>query len=663
MPDGLIGREVLDGRGPSSPSAAIADALIAEVFRKFWVPDPLTVAEWADGRLILPLEMSAEPGPIRLSRTPYLRRIFEDLADPSVEEVVLMFATQLGKTTALLALMAYVIDHDPAPLMLVLPTVEVSRRFSHQRVAPLIDANQCLSEKVADVRSRRSSNTIWVKKFRDGMLVITGANSAPGLASMPSRVVLFDEVDDYPETVGSQGSPIALATARQDTFANRKRIKSSSPKQPKGSSVIERAWETGSRGEYYVPCPHCGEFQTLRWGQLQWTDDDPATAAYACVGCGSLIAEADKAGMLEAGEWRDGNPTAKVRSYRLNSLYSPLGWLGWGTLVAEFVAASKQMQMGNLAPLRAFVNTRLAETWEEQAEKLAANDLEERAEDFPLGTVPADGLLVVGFVDVQDDRFEVGTWALGEGDQMWTVDHRSIPANPGLEADWVKLDAALRERFPHALGGSLPIEAAAIDTGGHFTHDVYRYVRRVPSARKIAATKGMDRPQMPILGRASKVDVNWQGGVIKAGVKLWMVGVNSAKDLLFARIRSGRVHFSAELGSEWFEQLAAEHRIAKRTPHGLRHVWVKKASGARNEALDIAVGAIWVGERLGVSRWTPKYWQRLREGLKKRAEEKPADAVAKSEAPEIPSAQQRALKRTPWPIRPRGSGNYVTGWK
>lgn len=604
--------------GATEHQAADAFRLVDQLWHQFFAPpEPLTVEQWADGRLVLPREMSSEPGPIRLDRTPYLRQIFADLADPACEEVVLMFGTQLGKSTALLALVAYVVDHEPAPIVFVLPTLDVARRFSKQRVAPLIAANECLRSKIREARSRDSGNTVLLKEFDGGLLVITGANSPAGLASMPAKIVLFDEVDDYPHDAGGQGEPTKIATARQDTYARRKRIKCSSPKRPTGRSMIEAAYQAGTRNRYLVACPHCGHRQQLVWKGLQWLKEpepQPETAAYACAGCGALIGEHHKEQMLAGGQWIAEDPQAKSRSYHLSSLYSPLGWLSWQALAEEWSAARVREQAGDHAPMRTFINTRLAETWEEQAEKLAANELQAAAAAFPLRIVPTDALLLVAFVDVQDDRFEIGVWGFGAGgDDMYTVDHLVIPANPGLAKDWAKVDAALKTRYRHASGGSLAIESAAVDTGGHYTHDVYRFVRGVPSARRVAATKGADRPGMPILGRASPVDVNWQGGVIKNGVKLWFVGVNAAKDLLFARINAKRVHMSRELPADWFEQLAAEHRIIMRTARGERAVWAKKTANARNEALDCAVGAIWCAERLGISRWPRKYWDALRQ--------------------------------------------------
>jgi hypothetical protein len=636
----------------------LVDALWA---RHFAPPADLTVEQWADERLILPREMAAEPGPMRLARTPYLRQIFADLADPRVEQLDLMFGTQLGKSTALIALMAYVVDHEPAPIMLVQPTLDLGKKFSKQRVAPLIAANACLATKIRESRSRDSGNTTLVKEFPGGILVITGANSPAGLASMPVKILLFDEVDDYPDDAGGQGEPVKIATARQDTFARRKRVKASSPKRPKGRSTIERGFEQGTGCDYYVPCPHCDHAQTLKWSNVKWSSEPepaPDTAVYVCESCGVLIEEHHKPWMLEQGEWRAARPDAPTRSYRLNSLYSPLGWLSWKSLVVEWLEAQIERDRGNLLPLRTFINTRLAETWEEQAEKLAANELQEAATDYTLKIVPREGLLLVAGVDVQDDRFEIDVWAIGEfGDDWWIVDSRVIPANPGLESDWAKLDAALQERYEHAAGQTMGIEAAAVDTGGHYTHDTYRFVRKLPSWRKVAAIKGQDRPGMPVLGKASTVDVNWRGGVVKHGVKLWMVGVNAAKDLLFSRIRAGRVHTSRQLPTTWFEQLAAEHRITVRTARGERTVWAKKTAGARNETLDKAVYALWCAERLGVSRWPRKYWEALKQRITP-----DLFTGAAPEAPEAEQQQQDATAALQRPVQPR-RGGFVNRWK
>lgn len=602
-----------------APDFAALEAfrLVDSLWARHFAPRiALTVDQWADAHRFLP-RGSAEAGPWRTDRTPYARQIYGDLSDDApFEDIVLMCGTQLVKSEAGLNWLGSIIDQTPAPIMVVQATVETAKRYSKQRIGPMIEACPTLKEKVKDSRSRDSGNTTLMKEFPGGALVITGANSAAGLASMPARFIHFDERDDYPDDVDGQGEPTKIARARQDTYRRRKRLTSSSVKRPKGESRILKEFEAGTRFRYFVPCPHCEGMQVLQWVHLWWKKEpveDPDTAAYTCEHCAAFIEEHHKDWMLERGVWRAENPDATVRSYHLSSLYSPYGWLKWSALVQELIEALEARDDGDEAPYKAFVGTRLAEGWEEQAEKLAANDLQKGAEDFALGIVPMGGLVVVASVDVQDDRFEIAAWAFGERDEMWLFDYVVLPADPGREDDWKKLDAVLLTRYKHAGGNTVAIEAAAIDTGGHYTHDVYRYVRSVPSWRKVSAIKGGDRPGMPIMAKPTMVDVNWRGGIHKGGVKLWHIGVHSAKDLLYARLkRAGQVHLSAHLPAQVFEQLTAEHRVKHRTARGMRNVWKPRKPGARNEAWDLGVYAVWCGERLGLSKWPKKIWEQLR---------------------------------------------------
>lgn len=586
---------------------------------------PKDVDEWADAYRILPAG-SAEQGPWRTSRTPFALGIYKALSDSDeCEEVVLMCATQLVKSEAGLNWVGTIIEETPAPVMIVQATVNTAKRYSRMRVSPMIKGSPTLSRKVSNSVSRDAANSAGMKEFAGGVLIITGANSGAELASMPAKYIHFDEVDDYPEDVDGQGDPIAVATARQDTFRRRKRLLSSSPKRAKTKSIIENAYLEGTQCKYHVPCPHCDHMQELVWTHLKWIKDDDGAVVvdsvkYACESCGVLIEEYHKEVMLAAGEWVARFPERKIKSFHLSSLYSPLGWLKWSDLATEWLKAQKALALGNDEKYKAFVNTRLAQTVAEQAEQLEANELLKNAEDWQPDIVPMGGLIITCGVDIQDDRIECFPWAFGEGDQMWQLKPEVIMGNPGEDKTLENLDTYLLTRYKHASGQSLSIEAVGIDTGGHYTHEVYNYVRRAHPARKIAALKGDNhKPGIPILGKATVVDVNWRGGVIKGGVKLWMVGVNTAKDLFHNRLkRGGMVHLSKHMAPEIFDQLTSEKRVAQRTARGTRYMWVKHHSNTRNEAWDGAMYAIWCAERLGVSKYPQKVWEQIRERVQPR---------------------------------------------
>lgn len=636
--------------------------LIDRLFSEHFTPRiPKDVDEWADANRILP-DGSAEQGPWRTARTPFALGIYKALSDSDpCEEVVLMTATQLVKSEAGLNWLGACIEESPAPMMIVQATVNTGKRYSRQRVGPMIKNCPSLRKRVASVVSRDAANSASMKEFTGGVLIITGANSAAELASMPCKYIHFDEVDDYPDDVGGQGAPIAVATARQDTYRRRKRLLSSSPKRPKDQSTIEAAYQAGTQEQYYVNCPHCEHAQVLVWAHLKWLKDEagealPDTAKYCCESCGVLIDEHHKETMLATGEWIAKHPehASICRSFHLNSLYSPLGWLSWAGLVRQFIKATKALAIGKDEDYKAFVNTRLAETVAEQAEQLQANELLEKAEEFDPAIVPMGGLIVCVGVDVQDDRIECFPWAFGESDQMWMLKPEVLMGNPGEADTWDKLNAYLQTRFKHASGQTLGIEAVGIDTGGHYTHSVYNYVRMAHPARKIAALKGDNhKPGIPILGKASAVDVNWQGQVIKGGCKLWMVGVNTAKDLLNNRLkRPGMVHLSKHMQKEIFDQLTAEKRVPQRTSRGTRYMWVKAQSNARNEALDGAVYAIWCAERIGISKYPQKVWEQIRERVQPRIGSL-FDAPAAS--PAVPDAPAPSPRAAITPSMPRQS--------
>jgi phage terminase large subunit GpA-like protein len=601
--------------------------LVDKLWAEHFTPRiPKDVDEWADENRILPAG-SAEQGQWRTARTPFAREIYKALSDSDeCEEVVLMCATQLVKSEAGLNWIGTIIDEMPSPVMIVQATVNTAKRYSRQRVAPMIAHCPSLRQKVRNT-SRDAANSTSLKEFPGGPLVITGANSAAELASMPAKYIHFDEVDDYPDDADGQGDPIDIAKARQDTFRRRKRLLSSSPKSPKGDSRIERGYLSGTQETYHVHCPDCNHPQRLVWAHLKYIKDEtgeaiPESARYACEACGVLIAEHHKEKMLAHGVWVAKYPERKKkrRSFHLSSLYSPLGWLKWSDLVAQWVSAQKDLAIGKDESHKTFVNTRLAETVAEQAEKIEANALQEAAEDFDPSIVPMGGLIITCFVDTQDDRLEVFPWAFGENDQMWMLKHEVIMGNPGEDSTWEKLDAYLHTRFKHASGQTLAIEAVGIDSGGHYTHNVYNYVRNAHPARKISALKGDNhKAGIPILGKASTVDVNWRGGVVKGGCKLWTVGVNTAKDLFHNRLkRPGMVHLSKHMPAEIFDQLTSEKRIKQRTARGYRPMWVKHSSNTRNEAWDGAVGAIWCAERLGLSKYPQKVWEQIRERVQPR---------------------------------------------
>jgi len=556
-------------------------------------PEPaLTVSEWADEHRLLSSKASAEPGPWRTNRTPYLREPMDCLSSSSpVQRVVMMFAAQTGKTESGSNWLGYVIHHAPGPMLLVQPTVDMAKRLSKQRLESLIDETPVLRDRIKPARSRDSGNTMFSKEFPGGIMVLTGSNSATGLRSMPCRYLFADEVSSWPQDVDGEGDPLTLAERRTTTFARRKILMTSTP-TVKGSCRIEAEYERSDQRRFYVPCPSCGGMQWLQWRNVKWENNDPTTVTYQCEHCSERFSEIHKGRMLAAGEWRATAPgDGKTAGFHLSGLYSPLGWLSWSDMVDDFLRAK------NDAPLlKAFVNTRLSETWEESAaNKINASELAEKVEPFDEQTIPVGVLLLVAGVDVQDNRLAVSIFGYGRDEEAWLVFHTEIWGDPTSKEVWKQLDSILLAKYKKEDHHELMVATACIDSGGHCTGEVYQYCRERMS-NNFVAIKGASQRGKPPIGRESKVDLNVKGKTIKKGASVYSVGTDTIKDTLLGRIKhnepgAGYIHFGKSATFDYFDQLTAERKITRYTRNGMPRSEYVKASNKRNEALDTAVYA------------------------------------------------------------------------
>ena len=601
--------------------------VIERAWREGLTPDPLlTVSEWADRHRVLSSKASSEPGRWRTSRTPYLKAIMDCLSPTSpIERVVFMKGAQVGATETGSNWIGYVIHHAPGPMMAVWPTVEMAKRNSKQRIDPLIEESGVLAELIAPARSRDSGNTILAKEFRGGVLVMTGANSAVGLRSMPVRYLFLDEVDGYPLDVEGEGDAISLAEARTRTFARRKIFIVSTP-TISGASAIEREYESSDQRRYFVPCPHCSHRQWLRFEQLRWEKGQPESAAYVCESCDAPISEHHKTWMLEHGEWRALAPEngAKTAGFHLSSLYSPVGWRSWREIaVAWELAVSKES--GSAAAIKTFKNTELGETWVEEGEAPDWQRLVERREDYPVGSIPPGGLLLAGGADVQKDRIEASIWAFGRGKESWLVEHRVLMGDTAGDAVWKQLADLLAENWTHASGAAMPLARFALDTG-FATQEAYTFVRASRDPR-VMAIKGVARGAA-LIGTPTAVDISKGGKKLRRGIKVFTVAVGIAKLEFYNNLRksadvgedgltpvfpAGFVHLP-KIDAEFIQQLCAEQLITRRDRNGFPvREWQKMRE--RNEALDCYVYARAAASSAGLDRFEERHWRELERQL------------------------------------------------
>ena len=603
----------------------------------FKPPKKLTLSEWADEYAYLSAESSAEGG--RWHTLPYQKAMMDAITDPKIEQVTVMKSARVGYSKILNHIIAYHIHQDPCGIMVVQPTIEDAAGYSKEEIAPMIRDTKVLTNLVSDAKTRDSNNTILQKQFPGGVLSLVGANSARGFRRVSRRIVLFDETDGYPASAGTEGDQIKLGIARTQYFWNRKIVAGSTP-TIKDFSRIERLFEQSDQRRYYVPCPHCGHMQYLRWPNMRWQDDDPSTASYACEECGALIPHSKKRWMVERGEWRSTQPgNGRHAGFHIWAAYSYSPNAEWSNLVEEFLLSKNDPEQ-----LKTWINTTLGECWEDEyASKVGADGLMERAanEKYEKGVPPKEVLMLSLGCDVQDDRLSMSLWGIGRNEEMYLVDRKVIYGSPARADLWKQMDEVLMDKYKNEDGVELKIDSAAIDTGGHFTQEVYQYVRE-RSHLGLIGIKGMGQKGKPPIGKPTKVDINFSGKALRKGVQLFPVGVDTIKTTLHNRLKDaelgdGYIHFYPTITTDYFQELTAERQVL-RYKHGYQErVWVKK-SNARNEALDEMVYAY-----AAFCRFKQKYDRRT---IWDQLEKKRNPTEPKQEVPLRSGRQKGAKKRS-----------------
>ena len=603
-------------------------ALKNTIARALKPPPKLSVSEWSDRYRRLSPESSAEIGTWHTSRAEYQREIMNAVSDPKVESVTIMSCAQVGKTEILLNLIGYHIHQDPSPILLVQPTLDMAQTFSKDRLAPMLRDSPVLQGKVADPKSRDSGNTTLKKNFFGGHITMCGANSPASLASRPIRVVLFDEVDRFPVSAGSEGDPIDLARKRSATFWNRKEVAVSTPTIA-NSSRIETLFENTDKREYHVPCPDCGEYQVMRWSNVHWEQDSPDTAFYACIECGGAWDDAARYGAIRRGEWRATAPFVGRAGFRLSGLCSP--WTPLSSAVRDFLQAKKLPET-----LRVWVNTYLGESWEDDGERIDDFQISTHRENYTSDSLPKEIVFLTAGIDVQDDRLEMEIVGWGRDEESWSVEYKTFFGDPASANVWADLDSYLTLTFTTEDDRELGIKAAAIDSGGHHTQAVYKFCKP-RLGRRIFAIKGVGGEGKAIVGRPTT------NNHIKC--KLFPIGVDTAKETIYSRLKikevgPGYCHFPNSYNDEYFAMLTAEKVVKKYHKGFHRREWVKVRP--RNEALDCRVYALAALSIVGVN-------------VNIIAQKSMANKAQSDEPTEPAPKVRRAM--------PRRQGGFVQGWR
>ena len=560
-----------------TPERKKAVDLVSTLWGIFKPPTRMTVTEWADKYVQLPDE-SAMGGQYKSSKTPYVVEPQDCFTDTSVKGVVLMFASQTGKTAIMLNGMGYFIAQEPAAQLMVMPAENDVQEFSKMRLQPMFSGQPDQFPDLADTKGRDPKRTILLKQYPGGFLSLAGTNAPAKLASKPIRIVWLDEVDRFEASSKKEGDPCGIALKRMTTFWNGFFCMSSSP-GIKDLSRIEKEYNSSSRGHWCLPCPSCGAFQTLEWERLDFD-----TSKMACACCGCLHHQYEWT--FGDGVWIHEDPSNKIKGFHLSGMASPFPGVAWPLLIEEY----KDALLKGKESMKVFETTRLARPYEEKYDKIEKNVLEGLKHYYDCD-VPRRVVILTAGVDVQIDRLELEIVGWGPGYESWGIQYIVLPGDPQKKPVWEALAEVLNKTYTRQDGKRLPIFSMCIDSG-YATQRVYDWTRPRYS-RNVVATKGQggavaDLSKQSLVGR-------------NKNTALFMLGTDNIKSTIHARLKTeeegpDRCHWPMEqelsdgeyrgYASDYFDQLTAEKPI----PVGQTIHW-EKIPSKRNEALDCRVYA------------------------------------------------------------------------
>ncbi|WP_409969604.1 phage terminase large subunit family protein [Bengtsoniella intestinalis] len=570
---------------------------IAKSIAGFIPPADLTVTEWAEQKRRLSSEASAEPGPWRTDRTPYLKEPMDSFTDPKVRRVVLVAASQVGKSEFINNCIGYVIDEDPGSILFIQPTNGDAKEYSKLRIAPMIRDCPTLRKKVSDPKSRDSGNTVMQKSYPGGILTMCGSTEAHALASKPIRYVFGDERDRWALSAGNEGDPWDLAQARQTTFFNAKAVEVSTP-TIKNASAIEASYAQGTMERWKSKCPHCGGYHEINFEDIRYTSEKTIVSKkavyavkdifYICPGCGAISSEGDMKN--QPAKWVAENPAAYahgVRSFWLNAFVS--AWATWESIILKYLYA-----IGKTKKLQVVYNTCFGKLWENRGDLEDEDSMLARREDYD-AELPDGVLALTCGVDTQDNRLEYEVVGRGHFGENWGIQKGIIMGRPDADSTWLALDDVLTHTYTFADGLGLNISRTFVDEGGHFTQEV-RLQCRAREAKKVFAIKGRGGPDVPFTAPPRKQKIVINDKFLGFGWA-YLLGVDSGKQMVMDNIRvqtpgSNYSHFprNDSYGDAYFHGLLSEHLVydtGKKQPW----VWQIIPGHERNETLDCRVYA------------------------------------------------------------------------
>lgn len=551
-------------------------------------PEEITVSEWAEKYRVLDTKSSARPGPWRNSTTPYLKGIMDELNNYETEEIIFVKPTQVGGTEAIFNMLGYIIEEDPSPAMIVYPTDELAKSISKNRILPMIQNCPTLFR-----RYHENDSSNLELQFDDMYLTLVGSNSPSGLASKPEKYLFMDETDKYPGASKKEADPVSLAKERTKTFHNRKIVLASTPTL-KSNHIWEAKENADIEKHYFMPCPHCGKMIEFKFSNLRFPDDERMSyvdraeyAKYVCQECGCVINDQQKHTMLQQGEWQIVEHKTKFARkvvFWLNTLYSP--FVRFADVAKEFLLSKKDSER-----FQNFVNSWLAEPWEDTNLKTNADLVMERQTDLPEMVVPEWAKLLTGGVDVQETSLYLTIRAFGNHITSQNIYHQQVMS-------FADVERIMNTPFKKENGEVMVVELCLIDSG-YNTDATYDFCAN--NSEWAVPVKGSSNPMLSHykLSKINKITS------VANGMDLVIVDGGKYKDMIAGRMRkkngvgSWMVYNGCD--REYAEQVTAEHKVNVKTNNGrVKQEWKLKSSHADNHYLDSEVYALAAADIRGV---------------------------------------------------------------
>lgn len=610
--------------------------------RKHWAPPTrMLPSVWAEANRVMP-EGSVRPGKFRFAITPYLVDIINATADRRrVWRIVVRKSAQIGFTDGVLCnLVAYLIAQSPSRILILFPREKSAIDFNDEKLEPMIERSPALTGLV-NLTSRKAGNRQLFKKYPGGFLKLIASNSPGDVKSTSAPVIVVEEPDDCNLNVRGQGDSIKMAEERAKAYYGALILIGGTPTEY-GNSAIDAEMEKTDVRLFHVPCHHCGEAAPLVWENLRWSKDPqnphsvwgkhhPETAHYVCAECGGCWNDHERLANIARGRWIATRPFTGAAGFDgLNELYSPFPGATMAKVAEKFLEAHKASEAGKSEKMITFWNSSLGKSYEYKSDVPALTELEERAEPYAEGTVPAGGLALVLGVDVQGNRLAIEVRAYGRDMESWLVLWTEEYGAPADRSDgiWKALDAVVDREYQHESGATMLIEAVSIDSSDGQTNDaVYSWVReRRRGAVKVMAIKGRTGGEIFTLPPATSIDPRSDTKASKYGLKVYAVGTEKAKDTILGytadggRIKkcdrlpdgsvrtgrgAGRMHWYAGVRPDYLPQLG-DSEVKVPGKNG-RLAWTLKP-GRHNEGLDTCVYAEHAARALRLHLATDAVW-------------------------------------------------------